>query len=148
MINDEKLYSKAREMRQVLHGHKDLNDVYKEAFEINPMLTMALRSAICIATGVNPNLLTYKINTFESEPILFLFIASLANLNIDETSPDFEEPDFSLDIKIESKGNHLVFKPTMTTTIMNKGIGIGGMSWELMGDTGYPFDKMQIELRS
>lgn len=147
VLKDEKLYSNARDMRQVLHGHKDLYDVIKKAIDINPMLTFALRTAICISLGLTPDKLNYEINTSESEPIVFIFIAKLSHLEVDETKPDYEEADFSLDIKIESKEEHLVFQPIMSTKIMDKGVSLAGLDWGLLGETGYPFDKMQIVLK-
>lgn len=147
VLKEENLYSKARDMRQVLHGHKDLNDVILQSLDINPMLTFALRTAICMSLGIKPDTLNYEINTVESEPIVFVFIAKLSHLDIDESKPDYEEADFSLEIKIESKEEHLVFQPIISTKIMDKGVSLAEMDWELLGETGYPFDKMQIILK-
>lgn len=84
----------------------------------------------------------------DTDGIVFVLYSKFGNLIIDESNPNYIEPEFSLEVSIREVNEEIVFSPTVSTNIFNNGTGIIGINWDLQGNTGYPIKKSDITIIS
>jgi len=142
---DVRIYSRARELRQkLLHGFSNVGKITLEAIELIPDLSVALRTLICGLQGIDNELLNYEIDFRKTDDVIFLVTAQISGLAIGEKL-ETDEPNFTLNVKIEETEGKVVLKPTLIFPAFGPGMAILKLDCEIMGDTGYPFERASLE---
>lgn len=141
------LYSKARNIRQeLLHGHKNLDEIVENIHDIMNPLATVLRSAICSVSGIDKEKIVYDIDLAEAINVTIVVYMKFGPFIVDESDPGFEDPYAILDVDLEEKGNTLIFQPKITLPLLKSGVGIESLGFDIIGKTGYPFKKASITL--
>jgi hypothetical protein len=81
----------------------------------------------------------YEIDSTETDEITFLLKTEVSDIPVEE-QPGANEPDFQLELKIETRGDKVVLHPVVIFPMFGAGMGLNHISYDLMGNTGYPIE--------
>lgn len=81
--------------------------------------------------------MNYEIDPEEAQRIVFWLRAKVSGIVIEE-QPGVNEPEFLLEIKIETKEDKIVLHPIVTFPMFDAGVGLAEIDYDIVGPTGYP----------
>ena len=144
-LSNVDLYSKARGLRhELLHGYKNLDEIIEEVLKILGPLSIALRNAICVVNGIEPESIEYGVDLADAEDVTIIVYMKFGPFIVDESDASFEEPDAQLDIDVKEREGMLIFHPIITLPFFKSGMGIASIGFDILGRTGYPFKKASV----